>query len=135
MNKIIHSIVASVLICNTAYAEVVSVEDTNTTKDIVSAKVLSKKPVYQNIAKAGTKNVCMRTGVPYHYMGYGKGESKVFRVSPMNSEQEFYCRKVDEPVMVKALVGYQVTYEFRGTIMHDFIDYEPGDYVQVYSGK
>ena len=135
MIKIIHSIIASLFLCNIAVAEVRVVPDTATSSDTMSVKVLAKQPVYQQITKAGTKNVCVKTGRPVHYMGYGKGHTMTFRDAPMNSQQEFYCHKVDEPVMVKVLVGYQVTYEFRGTIMHDFLDYEPSDYVQVYSGK
>ncbi len=132
--RIIHSIVIG-LISSFAHAEIAVVNDANQSHEIMSAKVLSKTPVYQNIEKAGAKNACVRTTAPVTYMRNGLGETKIFRVNPMNTEQEFYCRKVSEPVMVKALMGYQVTYEFRGTIMHDFINYEPGDYVQVYSGK
>lgn len=133
--KLIHSIVAYCIICNCAFAEVSVVTDVSKNAGVITARVLNKTPVYQDIAKAGTKNVCVRTGIPVHYMGYGKGQTKLFNEGPFNADVEYYCRKVDNPVMVKALIGYQITYEFRGTIMHDFLNYEPGEYVQVYSGK
>lgn len=134
--KIIHSIIITFATCGIAFAEVNTVKDNSVSPNVMMVKLIDKKPVYQDIEKAAAKKVCTRTTAPVTYMRSGMiGETRIFRVAPMNTEKEFYCYKVSEPVMVKALIGYQVTYEFRGTIMHDFLNYEPGDYVQVYSGK
>ena len=54
----LHSIVALLIMCNFAHAEITLVEDNSSTNKVYMAKVISKKPIIEKVPYMATKNYC-----------------------------------------------------------------------------
>ena len=126
----LHSIVALLIVCNFAHAEITIVEDNSSTDKVYMAKVISKKPIIEKVPYMTTKNYCQRQYAITHYSGPGTS-SLVLGVTPPLSTS--ICKLVNEQIYHNVVKGYQVTYDFKGTLKTAILNNEPSEYVQVYN--
>lgn len=126
----LHSIIAISFFAPIAKAGVVLVEDSSTQSGIYMARVISKKPIIEKVAYMATKNYCERHHGTTHYSGVSmsspiiaKTESSSKPICKIQTSQDYY----------DVIKGYQVTYEFKGTLKTATLHYEPSEFVQVYN--
>lgn len=125
----LHSIITILIFATNVNAEVVLVEDSSNKRGIYMAKVISKKPIIEKVAYMATKNYCERHHGTTHYSGVSmsspiiaKTESSSKPICNIQTSQDYY----------DVIKGYQVTYEFKGTLKTATLHYEPSEFVQVY---
>jgi len=126
----LHSIVALLIMCNFAHAEITIVEDNSSTDKVYMAKVISKKPIIEKVAYMATKNYCEKHYGTIHYSGAVVGTPII---STTKSNQTPICNLVTHEEFYNVVRGYQVTYDFKGTLKTAFLNNEPSEYVQVYN--
>ena len=126
----LHSIIATLFLCNIAQAKVVLVEDSSTKDGYYMAKVINVKPIIEKVPYMTTKNYCQKQYGTTHYSGPGTN-TLVLGVTPPLSTPT--CRLVNEQVYQNVVRGYQVTYDFKGTLKTAILNNEPSDFVQVYN--
>lgn len=114
------------LFANSVYAEINIVEDASITADVQYAKVLSKSLTTETRTQVVEKYICETVKETTHDLGHTV--VKIYRNKPV-------CRNqlIDEDITV--IVGYDITYEFKGSIMSAKLNYDPGEFVKVYTGK
>ena len=126
----LHSIIATLFLCNVAQAGVVLVEDSSIKDGYYMAKVINVKPIIEKVPYMTTKNYCQKQYGTTHYSGPGTN-TLVLGVTPPLSTPT--CRLVNEQVYQNVVRGYQVTYDFKGTLKTAILNNEPSDFVQVYN--
>jgi len=126
----LHSIIATLFLCNVAHAKVVLVEDSSTKDGYYMAKVINVKPIIEKVPYMTTKNYCQKQYAITHYSGPGTS-SLVLGVTPPLSTP--ICKLVNERIYHNVVKGYQVTYDFKGTLKTAILNNEPSEYVQVYN--
>ena len=126
----LHSIVALLIMCNFAHAEITIVEDNSSTDKVYMAKVISKKPIIEKVPYMATKNYCEKHYSTIHYSGAIVGTPII---ATTKSDQTPICRLVTHEEFHNVVRGYQVTYDFKGTLKTAFLNNEPSEYVQVYN--
>ena len=124
LNKLL---LVGLLCTNIAYAEVAIVEEFSSDKNIHTAKVLSKEPIYRTMTQTVLKPVCRNMVSSTHY-SRGEKVEIVYR-DRVRCSNELY---VDE---MKVLAGFSVYYEYNGKYFSAVLDHDPGEYVSVHSGK
>ncbi len=127
---VIHSIIASLCLCNVAQAGVSLIEDSSTKDGYYRAKVINVKPIIEKVPYMTTKNYCQKQYGITHYSGPGTS-SLVLGVTPPLSTP--ICKLVNEQIYHNVVKGYQVTYDFKGTLKTAFLNNEPSEYMQVYN--
>jgi len=127
----LHSIVALLIMCNFAHAEVTLVEDNSSTNKVYMAKVISKKPIIEKVPYMATKNYCEKHYDTVHYSGASVGTPVIVTTTPLN--QKPICNLVTHEEFHSVIRGYQVTYDYKGTLKTAILNNEPSDYVQVYN--
>lgn len=116
---------ALLLSATTAYAEVGLVKDgTSNDSDQYMAKVLSKTMIVDSVPRLTTKRVCEKVVERIHIDRY----ENVIKVIPNNMVQ---CRNIHEEQILNVITGYQVTYEYKGRIVSENLNYDPGEFVKV----
>lgn len=126
----LHSIVALLIMCGTAHAGVVVVEDNSSNDNIYMAKVISKKPIIERVPYMATKNYCEKHYGTIHYSGAIVG-TPVIATTP--GAQTPTCKLVTHEEFYNVVKGYQVTYDFKGTLKTAILNNEPSEFVQVYN--
>jgi uncharacterized protein YcfJ len=126
----LHSIIASLFLCNVAQAGVVLVEDSSIKDGYYMAKVINVKPIIEKVPYMTTKNYCQKQYAITHYSGPGTS-SLVLGVTPPLSTS--ICKLVNEQIYHNIVKGYQVTYDFKGTLKTAILNNEPSEYLQVYN--
>ena len=126
----LHSIVALLILCNFAHAEITIVEDNSSTDKVYMAKVISKKPIIEKVAYMTKKNYCEKHYSTIHYSGAVVGTPII---ATTISNQTPICNLVNHEEFYNVVRGYQVTYDFKGTLKTAFLNNEPSEYVQVYN--
>jgi len=126
----LHSIVALLIVCNSSHAEVVLVEDNSRSDKMYMAKVISKKPIIEKVPHMATKNYCERYYGTVHYSGAVVG-TPIIATTP--GSQTPVCKLVTHEEFYNVVRGYQVTYDFKGTLKTAILNNEPGEFVQVYN--
>jgi hypothetical protein len=126
----LHSIIATLFLCNFAHAKVVLVEDSSTKDGYYMAKVINVKPIIVKVPYMTTKNYCQKHYGTIHYSGPGTN-TLVLGVTPPLSTPT--CKLVTEQVYRNVVQGYQVTYDFKGTLKTAILNNEPSEFVQVYN--
>ncbi len=129
-SSMLHSIVALLIMCDTAYARVVVVEDNSSNSNIYMAKVISKKPIIERVPHMATKNYCEKYYSTVHYSGAVVGTPVI---ATTQWPQTPVCRLVTHEEFYNVVKGYQVTYDFKGTLKTAILNNEPSEYVQVYN--
>ena len=126
----LHSIVALLIVYGTAHARVVVVEDNSSTDNIYMAKVISKKPIIEKVPYMATKNYCERHYSTIHYSGAIVGTPVI---ATTQGSQNPICKLVTHEEFHNVVKGYQVTYDFKGTLKTAILNNEPSEFVQVYN--
>ena len=126
----LHSIVALLIMCNFAHAEITIVEDNSSTNKVYMAKVISKTPIIEKVPYMATKNYCEKHYSTIHYSGAVVGTPII---ATTKSNQTPICNLVTHEEFYNVVRGYQVTYDFRGTLKTAFLNNEPSEYLQVYN--
>ena len=126
----LHSIVALLIVCNFAHAEITIVEDNSSTDKVYMAKVISKKPIIEKVPYMTTKNYCQKQYGITHYSGPGTNTLVLGMTPPLSTPT---CKLVNEQAYHSVVKGYQVTYDFKGTLKTAFLNNEPSEYMQVYN--
>jgi len=108
-----------------AYAEVTLVKDnTSNTHDQYMAKILSKTLIIDHVPRLITNRVCQKVVERTHI---DKHEN-IIKVIPNN---QLTCRNIHEEQILNVVTGYQVTYEYKGKIVSEKLNYDPGEFVKV----
>ena len=126
----LHSIVALLIVCNFAHAEITIVEDNSSTNKVYMAKVISKKPIIEKVPYMATKNYCEKYYGTVHYSGASVGTPII---ATTKSNQNSVCNLVIHEEFYNVVKGYQVTYDFKGTLKTAILNNEPSEFVQVYN--
>ena len=126
----LHSIIASLFLCNTAYGKVTLVEDSSTKDGYYMAKVINVKPIIEKVPYMVTKNYCQKQYGITHYSGPGTNTLVLGMTPPLSTPT---CRFVNEQTYHSVIKGYQVTYDFKGTLKTAILNNEPSEFVQVYN--
>lgn len=126
----LHSIVTTLFLCNFAQAGVVLVEDSSTKDGYYMAKVINVKPIIEKVPYMTTKNYCQKQYGITHYSGPGTSTLVLGITPPLSTP---ICKLVNEQVYQSVIKGYQVTYDFKGTLKTAILNNEPSEYVQVYN--
>ena len=126
----LHSIVALLIVCNFAHAEITIVEDNSSTNKVYMAKVISKKPIIEKVPYMTTKNYCQKQYGTIHYSGPATNTLILGVTLPFPTP---VCKLVNEQTYHNVIKGYQVTYDFKGTLKTAILHYEPSEFVQVYN--
>jgi uncharacterized protein YcfJ len=126
----LHSIVALLIMCNFAHAEITLVEDSSSTNKVYMAKVISKKPIIEKVPYMATKNYCEKYYGTVHYSGASVGTPVI---ATTKGNQTPVCNLVIHEESYNVVKGYQVTYDFKGTLKTAILNNEPSEYVQVYN--
>jgi uncharacterized protein YcfJ len=116
-------------LCNVAHAKVVLVEDSSTKDGYYMAKVISKKPIIEKVPYMATKKYCEKYYETIHYSGASVG-TPVIATTKWN--QTPICNLITHEQFYNVVRGYQVTYDFKGTLKTAILNNEPSEYVQVY---
>ena len=127
---VIHSIVTSLFLCNVAHGKVVLIEDSSTKDGYYMAKVINVKPIIEKVPYMATKNYCEKYYGTVHYSGASVGTPVI---ATTKSNQTPICNLVTHEEFYNVVRGYQVTYDFKGTLKTAFLNNEPSEYVQVYN--
>ena len=127
---VIHSIIASLFLCNVAHGKVVIVEDSSTKDGYYMAKVITVKLIIEKVPYMTVKNYCQKDYGTIHYSGPGTNTLALGMTPPLSTPT---CKLVNEQAYHSVVKGYQVTYDFKGTLKTAFLNNEPGEYVQVYN--
>ena len=77
-----------------------------------------------------TKNYCEKHYGTIHYSGAVVGTPII---ATTKSNQTPICNLVTHEEFYNVVRGYQVTYDFKGTLKTAFLNNEPSEYVQVYN--
>lgn len=109
------------------HAEISVVEEFSSNQSIHTAKVISKQPIFGEIAQTVSKPVCRNIVSSSHYDNRGRIDV-VYR-------DRIRCGNEFSTEMIKVLKGYSVTYEYNGKYFSAILDHDPGEYVSVHSGK
>lgn len=114
------------LFVSAAHAEINVVKDASVTQGIQYSKVLTKVLTTESRPQIVEKYICETATETIHDLG--NTVVKIYRNKPI-------CRNklVDETITV--IVGYDITYEFKGKIISAKLNYDPGEYVQIYTGE
>jgi len=126
----LHSIVAILIVCDFAHAEITIVEDNSSSDKVYMAKVISKTPIIEKVPYMATKNYCEKYYGTVHYSGASVA-TPVIAQTKLN--QTPVCRLVTHEDFRNVVTGYRVTYDFKGTLKTAILNNEPSDYVQVYN--
>ena len=126
----LHSIVTTLFLCNFAQAGVVLVEDSSTKDGYYMAKVINVKPIIEKVPYMTTKNYCQKQYGITHYSGPGTSTLVLGMTPPLSTP---ICKLVNEQVYQSVVKGYQVTYDFKGTLKTAILNNEPSEFVQVYN--
>ena len=126
----LHSIIASLFLCNVAQARVALVEDSSTKDGYYMAKVITVKLIIEKVPYMTVKNYCQKDYGTIHYSGPGTNTLALGMTPPLSTPT---CRLVNEQAHHSVVKGYQVTYDFKGTLKTAFLNNEPSEYVQVYN--
>jgi uncharacterized protein YcfJ len=126
----LHSIVTTLFLCNFAQAGVVLVEDSSTKDGYYMAKVINVKPIIEKVPYMTTKNYCQKQYGITHYSGPGTSTLVLGMTPPLSTP---ICKLVNEQVYQSVIKGYQVTYDFKGTLKTAILNNEPSEFVQVYN--
>jgi hypothetical protein len=126
----LHSIVALLIMCNFAHADITIVEDNSSSNNFYMAKVISKKPIIEKVPYMATKNYCEKYYGTVHYSGASVG-TPVIATTKWNPTP--VCNLVTHEDFYNVVKGYQVTYDFKGTLKTAILNNEPSEYVQVYN--
>lgn len=123
LNKLIFGLA---FVCLSANAEIVVVEDVSVNEKVQYAKVLSKSLTTEKRNRVIEKIICETTKETTHDLGHTI--VKVYRSKP-----NCFKKLVDEEYTV--IINYHITYDFKGKIMSAKLNYDPGKYVQVHTGR
>ena len=126
----LHSIIATLFLCNVAQAGVVLVEDSSIKDGYYMAKVINVKPIIEKVPYMTTKNYCQKHHGITHYSGPGTSTLVLGMTPPLSTST---CRLVNEQAYHSVVRGYQVTYDFKGTLKTAILNNEPSGFVQVYN--
>jgi len=126
----LHSIVTTLFLCNFAQAGVVLVEDSSIKDGYYMAKVINVKPIIEKVPYMTTKNYCQKQYGITHYSGPGTNTLVLGMTPPLSTP---ICKLVNEQVYQSVVKGYQVTYDFKGTLKTAILNNEPSEFVQVYN--
>jgi len=126
----LHSIVTTLFLCNVAHAGIVLVEDSSIKDGYYMAKVINVKPIIEKVPYMTTKNYCRENYGTTHYSGPGNTTLVLGMTPPLSTPT---CKLVNEQAYQSVVKGYQVTYDFRGTLKTAFLNNEPSEYLQVYN--
>ena len=127
---VIHSIIASLCLCNVAQAGVSLIEDSSTKDGYYMAKVITVKLIIEKVPYMTVKNYCQKDYGTIHYSGPGTNTLVLGMTPPLSTP---ICRLVNEQAYHSVVKGYQVTYDFKGTLKTGFLNNEPSEYMQVYN--
>lgn len=127
---VIHSIIASLCLCNVAQAGVSLIEDSSTKDGYYMAKVITVKLIIEKVPYMTVKNYCQKDYGTTHYSGPGINTLVLGMTPPLSTPT---CRLVNEQAYHNVVKGYQVTYDFKGTLKTAILNNEPSEYVQVYN--
>lgn len=125
----LHSVIA-ILFCATAQARVVLVEDSSPSDRVHMARVISKTPIVEKVPYMITKQFCEKHHQTTHYYGTDRNSPIV---ATLSGKPNLICKDVITQDFHNVIKGYQVTYEYKGTIKYGKLNYEPGEFVQVYN--
>ena len=128
--SVLHSIIAISFFASSAKSEVVLVEDSSTQSGIYMARVISKKPIVEKVAYMATKNYCERYYGTTHYSGTSVNSPIIAKTE---TDSRPVCNLVTHQNYYDVIKGYQVTYDFKGTLKTAILHYEPSEFVQVYN--
>jgi uncharacterized protein YcfJ len=117
-------------VCNFAHAEVTLVEDNSSTNKVYMAKVISKKPIIEKVPYMATKNYCEKHYETVHYSGAVVGTPII---ATTQASQTPVCKLVTHEEFYNVVKGYEVTYDFKGTLKTAILNNEPSEYLQVYN--
>jgi uncharacterized protein YcfJ len=117
-------------LCNVAHAKVALVEDSSTKDGYYMAKVINVKPIIEKVPYMTTKNYCQKQHGITHYSGPGTSSLVLGMTPPLSTP---ICKLVNEQIYHNVVKGYQVTYDFKGTLKTAFLNNEPSEFVQVYN--
>ena len=126
----LHSIVALLIMCNFAHADITIVEDNSSDNKFYMAKVISKAPIIEKVPYMATKNYCEKYYSTIHYSGAVIGTPIIAQTK---LDQTPVCRLVTHEDFHNVVTGYRVTYDFKGTLKTAILNNEPSEYVQVYN--
>lgn len=126
----LHSIIATLFLCNVAQARVVLVEDSSTKDGYYMAKVINVKPIIEKVPYMTTRNYCQKYYGATHYSGPATNTLVLGMTPPLATP---VCKLVNEQAYHNIIKGYQVTYDFKGTLKTAILNNEPSEFVQVYN--
>ena len=126
----LHTIIATLVLCQTAHAGVVLVEDSSNRADIYMVKVISKTPIIEKVPYMITRKYCENHYRTIHYSGTDRN-TPVIATTPSLSYP--VCNDVIRQDTQSIIKGYRITYDFKGTLKTADLNYEPSEYVQVYN--
>lgn len=109
-----------------ASADIIVVEDVSVDDRVQYAKVLSKSLTTEKRNRVIEKFVCETAKETIHDLG--NTVVKIYRNKP-----KCFNKLVDEEYTV--IINYHITYDFKGKIMSAKLNYDPGEYVQVHTGR
>ncbi len=116
---------ALLISATSAYAEIALVKDgTSNDSEQYMAKVLSKTLIIDHVPRLVTNRVCQKVVERIHI---DKHEN-IIKVIPNN---QVSCRNIHEEQILNVVTGYQVTYEYKGKIVSEKLNYDPGEFVKV----
>lgn len=123
LNKFIFGLA---FVCFNANADILVVKDISVTESVQYAKVLSKSLTTEKRSEIVEKVICETAKETTHDLGHTI--VKVYRNKP-----NCFKKLVDEEYVV--IINYDITYDFKGKIMSAKLNYDPGEYVQVHTGR
>jgi hypothetical protein len=126
----IYSVISILFFAFSVKAEVILVEDSSTRSGIYMAKVISKTPILEKVSYLATKKHCERYHGTTHYSNTYMGSSIIAKTEGSTKP---ICNIVTQQDYHTVIKGYQVTYDFKGTLKSATLQYEPSEFVQVYS--
>ena len=124
------TIIPLLFLCTTAYAEVTVVPDASPTNTVHQAKVLTKNTITQKMPQIVERVTCENLKERIHYI-----HDKVVHVFRTDGGIIKSCKKEIVEENLDVVIGYEVTYRFKGKLIYAKLNYDPGDFVQVYAGN
>jgi len=118
--------------CNIVQAGVSLVEDSALTPNVYMAKVISKTPIIEKVSQMTTKNYCEKYYKTTHYTGQGTDSIPLGVTYPVTTNP--VCNIVTSIDNAEVIKGYNITYEYNGTIKFGKVNYDPGEFVPVHAG-
>jgi uncharacterized protein YcfJ len=116
---------ALLFVATSACAEVTLVKDgSSNDSEEYMAKVLSKTMIIDHMPRLTTRRVCEKVTERIHIDRH----ENIIKVIPNNMVQ---CRFIHEEQIMNVVTGYQVTYEYKGKIFSENLNYDPGDFIKV----